>query len=79
MPFTSNPIPAIDSECGIEGAGTTAQKIAESKAKNDFCAPTSNVTPITYQTFIDLQKQVQAVVGPQHRCQSTCNEWGGVG
>ncbi len=55
MPFESDPIPAIDRECSIEGAGTTDEKIAESKAKNDFCAPTSNVTPIKYQTFVDLQ------------------------
>src|SRR5437879_4513830 len=47
MPFQSNPIPAIDSECGIEGTGSTEDKIAERKAKNDFCVPTSKVTPIT--------------------------------
>jgi hypothetical protein len=56
MPFSSNPVPAIDGVCSIEGEGTTEQKIEESKVKNDFCAPTSNVTPITNQTFIDLQK-----------------------
>ena len=56
MPFASDPIPSIDGECGIEGAGSTDEKIAESKAKNNFCAATSSVAPITYQTFIDLQK-----------------------
>jgi hypothetical protein len=54
MPFTSNPIPDIDGQCSIEGAGNTDAKIAESKAKNDFCVPTSNVTPIQHQTFVDL-------------------------
>lgn len=55
MPFQSDPVPAIDGECVIEGAGTKDDKIAESKAKNDFCVPTSHVTPISYQTFLDLQ------------------------
>lgn len=57
MPFLSSPIPAIDDVCGIDGAGTTDKKIAESRAKNDFCSPTSNIIPITYQTFIDLQSK----------------------
>jgi hypothetical protein len=57
MPFQSDPVPAIDSECRIQGSGSTADKIAESETKNDFCAPTSNVVPISYQTFIDLQNK----------------------
>jgi hypothetical protein len=57
MPFNSNPVPAIDGVCSIEGEGSTDQKIAESKAKNDFCAPMSSLIPITYQTFIDLQQK----------------------
>src|SRR5207247_4958484 len=57
MPFKSDPIPAIDGQCSIEGAGNTDKKIAESKAKNDFCAPTSKVTPISYETFLDLQEK----------------------
>jgi hypothetical protein len=56
MPFQSSPVPAIDGECSIEGAGTTDEKIAESKTKNDFCSPTANVASIEYQTFLDLQK-----------------------
>lgn len=57
MPFQSDPIAAIDDECPIQGSATTGEKSAESKAKNDFCVPTTNVTPITYQTFIDLEKE----------------------
>ena len=57
MPFHSDPIPGIDGQCGIDGAGNTDAKIAESKAKNDFCVPTSHVTPISYQTFVDLQNK----------------------
>jgi hypothetical protein len=55
MPFTSNPVPDIDGQCSIEGAGGNDAKIAESKAKNDFCVSTSRVVPITYQNFSDLQ------------------------
>jgi hypothetical protein len=58
MPFKSDPIPAIDGECSIEGAGTTDEKIAESKAKNDFCAATAHVKKIEYQTFLDLQDAI---------------------
>jgi hypothetical protein len=57
MPFQSDPVPAIDGECSIQGTGRTDDKIAESKTKNDFCVPTSKVIPITYQTFIDLQSK----------------------
>lgn len=56
MPFASSPVPDIDGQCSIEGAnGSSAAKIAESKTKNDFCVSMSNVTPIQYQTFSDLQ------------------------
>lgn len=56
MPFKSNPISDIDGQCSIEGAGNTDEKIAESKAKNDFCVPTGKITRIEYQTFKDLQE-----------------------
>jgi hypothetical protein len=59
MPFVSNPSSDIDNACSIEGVGATDAKIAESKAKNDFCVSTANVTPITYQNFIDLQKNTR--------------------
>ena len=55
MPFESDPVPDIDSECKVDGAGNTDDKKAESKAKNNFCAETSNPIPIDYQTFKDLQ------------------------
>src|SRR5947207_1156084 len=55
MPFKSDPVPAIDGECGIEGTGNTDKKIAESKAKNEFCVPTSKITHIEYKTFTALQ------------------------
>lgn len=57
MPFQSDPVPDIDAQCSIDGAGKTDAKIAESRAKNDFCAETPNPIPIAYQTFIDLQSQ----------------------
>jgi hypothetical protein len=56
MPFKSDPIPDIDNQCSIDGAGKTEEKIVESRAKNDFCAETSDPIAIDYQTFVDLQK-----------------------
>lgn len=59
MPFQSSPVAAIDGTCRIEGTGTADWKIAESKAKNDFCALTSKAVPIQYQTFVDLQSKTR--------------------
>src|SRR5215469_12064362 len=41
MPFDSKKT-AFDSKCSIKGAGTAADKIAESKAKNNFCGNTDS-------------------------------------
>jgi hypothetical protein len=54
MPFTSSPVADIDGQCSIEGAGQSDAKIAESKAKNDFCVSTAHVIPIAYENFDDL-------------------------
>jgi hypothetical protein len=64
MPFAGDPVEGIDNVCSIEGSGTDQKKQAESRAKNNFCADTSSPTPITYQTFIDLQARPKIKVGP---------------
>lgn len=47
----------FDDTCGIKGASTVPAKIAESKAKNNFCATTPAVD-ITYDTLKELQRAV---------------------
>jgi hypothetical protein len=44
----------IDRQCGINGASDQPAKMAESKAKNNFCAPGAPA-PITYSTFTKLE------------------------
>jgi hypothetical protein len=51
------PRTAIDNTCGIKGASTVPSKIAESKAKNNFCAAAPAVN-ITYDTLKELQDAV---------------------
>ena len=63
MPFTSDPVTGIDDVCRIEGEGANDKKRAESQAKNNFCATTSNPVVITYQTFLDLQNRPKIKVG----------------
>jgi hypothetical protein len=49
----------FDNTCGIKGASTVSSKIAESRAKNNFCVA-SPVIDITYDTL----KELQQAVGP---------------
>jgi hypothetical protein len=51
------PRTAFDNTCGIKGASTVPAKVAESKAKNNFCAATPSVD-ITYDTLKELQGAV---------------------
>jgi len=57
-PFTAEQHP-IDSDCGIEGAGTDAPKKLESRAKNNFCAVgaggSSSQARVTFVSFDRLQ------------------------
>lgn len=57
LPFKGVPNPASDDKCGIQGGGSDEAKIAESTAKNNFCASTANSETITYQQLINLQAQ----------------------
>src|SRR5262249_25043588 len=55
MPFDSKKT-AFDSKCSIKGAGTAADKIAESKAKNNFCGNTDSPVKLSSDDFLTLQK-----------------------
>ncbi|MGH7517118.1 MAG: hypothetical protein ACREOC_06570 [Gemmatimonadales bacterium] len=50
---------SIDSDCGIEGAGTTAAKRLESRAKNNFCATGAPVR-LTFFSFDRLHAATKA-------------------
>jgi hypothetical protein len=60
MPFESKRT-AFDQRCGIKGSGTTKAKIAESKAKNNFCASADSPVHISTDAFDDLQKASDAL------------------
>jgi hypothetical protein len=47
----------VDKSCGIGGGSNDAPKVAESNAKNNFCAA-GPVTTITYNTFTRLEAKV---------------------
>lgn len=49
----------IDSDCGIEGAGTTDAKRLESRAKNNFCA-TGTPSRVTFWSFDRLHALTRA-------------------
>jgi hypothetical protein len=55
MPFQSKRT-AFDNKCGIKGAGTAADKIAESKAKNNFCGNADAPVRLSSDDFLTLQK-----------------------
>src|SRR5262249_48646623 len=59
LPAALSGIPrtTFDNTCGIKGASAAPTKIAESKAKNNFCASTPAVN-ITYDTLKELQTAV---------------------
>jgi hypothetical protein len=45
----------IDSLCGNTGCFKSAANDKQNAMKNNFCAPTSKIIPVTLQTFIDLR------------------------
>lgn len=47
----------IDGTCGADGKGKSPAKVAESRAKNDFCAK-GPALELVFQTFVQLQKAV---------------------
>src|ERR1700746_1151211 len=49
----------FDNTCGIKGASTVSSKIAQSRAKNNFCVA-SPVIDVTHDTL----KELQQAVGP---------------
>jgi hypothetical protein len=57
----------FDHTCGIKGASTIASKIAESRAKNNFCVATPAVD-ITY----DISKELQQAEICESTDASTC-------
>ncbi len=48
----------IDKSCSIRGASKVAEKVAESRAKNNFCA-SGPPMDITYDVFKELQQAVE--------------------
>ena len=46
----------IDAECGIEGAGGSDEKVAENRAKNNFCA-TGSAASLSFVSFKKLQQK----------------------
>jgi hypothetical protein len=48
----------IDSLCGNEGCFKSAANNKQNEAKNNFCAPTANIIPVTRETFKALQDAV---------------------
>ena len=57
LPFNGARNPASDDHCGIQGGSPDEAKVAESEAKNNFCASTASPDTITYQQLINLQSQ----------------------
>lgn len=55
LPFEGVRNPDIDDACGIDGGSSDSAKQGESRAKNNFCATTNGLRPITYQDLVDLQ------------------------
>jgi len=60
MPFNGQKIPAIDEHCGLSGGSSDPSKQAQSKAKNNLCAPNGPSQPLTYQELLDLQAKASA-------------------
>jgi len=57
LPFAGVRNPPSDDHCGMQGGSADPAKVAESVAKNNFCAPTPNPETVTYQQLIKLQAQ----------------------
>jgi hypothetical protein len=52
--FTNKP-QRIDSLCGNTGCFKGAANDKQNAMKNNFCAPTNEIIPVTLQTFVDLR------------------------
>ena len=66
LPFDAIKTPAlnVDAKCGVNGGSEDPAKIAESRAKNNFCA-TGTARPVTWQTFTRLEKATTEAVRQQ--------------
>ncbi len=53
-PFTNKP-QRIDSLCRNTGCFKSAANDKQNAMKNNFCAPTNKIIPVTLQTFVDLR------------------------
>jgi hypothetical protein len=51
----------IDSLCGNKGCFKGAANNKQNEAKNNFCAPTTNIIPVTRETFKALQNAVNKI------------------
>lgn len=51
----------IDSLCGNEGCFKSEANNKQNQAKNNFCAPTTNIIPVTRATFKALQDAVNQI------------------
>jgi hypothetical protein len=54
-PFTHKP-QRIDALCGNTGCFKSAANDQQNAGKNNFCAPTNRITPVTLETFSELNK-----------------------
>ena len=61
LPFAGVRNPASDDHCGILGGSSDIAKQQESQAKNNFCAATQPIQPITYEQLINLQAMSAAI------------------
>ena len=53
-PFTRKP-QRIDYLCRNSGCHKSAANDTQNAMKNNFCAPTNRIIPVTFQTFVDLR------------------------
>src|SRR5260370_5086591 len=55
LPFAGALNPPADDHCGIQGGSSDPAKQAESRAKNNFCAPAQSPPVLTHQFLAALQ------------------------
>ena len=60
LPFAGAPNPPADDHCGIQGGSSDPAKQAESRAKNNFCAPMQSPLVLTHQVLVDMQTKSTA-------------------
>jgi hypothetical protein len=60
--FDNNPR-TIDFKCDNGGCPKTRENVIQNKVKNNFCAPTDRIVPVTNETFASLQAAVEQVPG----------------